>query len=126
MTEGMANNPILRDLFNDLTWADKPLGFRKWVYEWAASAYGLPTYRADEAWQILMATAYGPWRQAHQEALPAETVQALGSVPVDASNVHGAPAVAATLFELADAMSEALPLYACSDSVIAARPESHG
>ncbi|MDH6573864.1 hypothetical protein M2160_008971 [Streptomyces sp. SAI-117] len=122
MAEGTANNPILWDLFNDLTWADEPLDLREWVREWTASRYGAADAQADEAWQILMATAYGPWRHMHQGGLPAETLQALAGVPVDASHVHGAPEFAETLVQVADAMSEALPPYACTDSVIAAVP----
>ncbi|PSM39069.1 hypothetical protein C6Y14_34205 [Streptomyces dioscori] len=122
MAEGVGNNPVLWDLFNDLTWAGQPIDLRSWVQEWTASRYGAADPQANEAWRILLRTAYGPWRHGTQGGLPAETVQALAGIPVDAAEVHGAPEFAATLLQVEDAMTEAVPPYASTDSVIAAVP----
>ncbi|MFE0359001.1 alpha-N-acetylglucosaminidase [Streptomyces nigra] len=122
MAEGIGNNPVLWDLFHDLTWEEGPVDLRSWMRRWTASRYGAADPQADEAWRILLATAYGPWRHGRHGGLPAETVQALAGLPVDASNVHGAPAFAQMLGRLEGAMSDAVPPYACTDSVIAAVP----
>ncbi|WP_225627450.1 alpha-N-acetylglucosaminidase TIM-barrel domain-containing protein [Streptomyces werraensis] len=122
MAEGTGNNPVLWDLFHDLTWADGPLDLPSWMREWTASRYGAADPHAEEAWRILLTTAYGPWRHGQHGGLPAETMQALAGVPVDAADVHGAPAFAEMLAQLAGEMSEAVPAYACTDSVIAAVP----
>jgi hypothetical protein len=122
MAEGVGNNPVLWDLFADLTWAAGPLDLRRWVREWTAARYGAADAQAEEAWRILLRTAYGPWRHGERGGLPAETGQALAGVPVDAADVRGAPEFAAALVLLEDAMSEAATPYAGTDSVIAAVP----
>ncbi|MFF9490139.1 alpha-N-acetylglucosaminidase TIM-barrel domain-containing protein [Streptomyces sp. NPDC014676] len=122
MAEGLVNNPVLWDLFHDLTWADGPVDLGEWMREWTTSRYGAADAQAEEAWRNLLATAYGPWRHGRNGGLPAETVQALAGLPVDAADVHGAPAFAEMLAQLAGEMSEAVPAYAATDSVIAAVP----
>ncbi|WP_236795067.1 alpha-N-acetylglucosaminidase [Amycolatopsis sp. GM8] len=122
MAEGVGNNPVLWDLFHDLTWADGPLDLGQWVRDWTASRYGAADLQADEAWRILLRTAYGPWRHGERGGLPAETAQALAGMPVDAADVRGVPEFAAMLDQVEDAMSEASSPYASTDSVIAAVP----
>ncbi|GAA1712921.1 alpha-N-acetylglucosaminidase [Kribbella yunnanensis] len=122
MAEGVENNPVLWDLFHDLSWANRPLDLDKWLPEWTAARYGGADPKADEAWQILLRTAYGPWRHGAQDGLPAETMQALAGLPVDAAAVEGAPEVAAMIELLGSAMAEGPLPYASTDSVIAAVP----
>ncbi|GHF32147.1 alpha-N-acetylglucosaminidase [Amycolatopsis bartoniae] len=122
MAEGVANNPVLWDLFHDLTWATEPVDLGAWVREWTTSRYGAADARADEAWRVLLRTAYGPWRHDKSGRLPAETAQALAGLPVDAADVRGVPAFSAMIDQLADAMSEVASPYASTDSVIAAVP----
>lgn len=122
MAEGVANNPVLWDLFHDLTWADGPVDLDRWLGEWTASRYGAADASADEAWRILLNTAYGPWRHDGKGGIPAETLRALAGLPVDAAEVEGVPELAAALGDLESAMSENSSQYAGTDSVIAAVP----
>ncbi|MBB4684398.1 alpha-N-acetylglucosaminidase [Amycolatopsis jiangsuensis] len=122
MAEGVDNNPVLWDLFHDLAWAPGPVELRSWLPEWTASRYGAADSGADEAWRILLRTAYGPWRHANRGGLPAETAQALAGLPVDAADVRGAPGFAEMLDHVEDAMSETSSPYASTDSVLAAVP----
>ncbi|MFD4640084.1 alpha-N-acetylglucosaminidase TIM-barrel domain-containing protein [Lentzea sp. NPDC058436] len=122
MAEGVANNPVLWDLFHDLTWAGAPVDLGAWLREWTVSRYGAADDRAHEAWRILLRTAYGPWRHDGKGGLPAETVQALAGLPVDAAEVRGVPELAASLGALETAMSENSSPYAVTDSVIASVP----
>jgi alpha-N-acetylglucosaminidase len=128
MAEGVANNPVVWDLFHDLSWTTVPIDLDAWLDEWIRARYGILTPEAREAWRALHATAYGPWRVADSAPLPKETVLAVIGQPVDAATVESValPDGMAGMFgDAADDGAEALELfsfYSGTDSVIAAVP----
>jgi alpha-N-acetylglucosaminidase len=128
MAEGVANNPVVWDLFHDLTWTTAPLDLDAWLDEWIRARYGALAPEARDAWRVLRSTAYGPWRVAESAPLPKETVLAVIGQPVDAATLDQVtlPEGMAGMFgDAADNGAEALELftfYSGTDSVIAAVP----
>jgi alpha-N-acetylglucosaminidase len=128
MAEGVANNPVVWDLFHDLTWTDRPIDLSSWLDEWIAARYGALTPAARDGWAVLRNSAYGPWRVPESAGLPKETVLAVIGQPVDAATVDSVElpeGMSAMFGDDAESGAEALEMfsfYSGTDSVIAAVP----
>ncbi|WP_245633988.1 alpha-N-acetylglucosaminidase, partial [Amycolatopsis jejuensis] len=70
MAEGVANNPVLWDLFSDLAWADGEIQLGPWLDEWTTARYGVADEHARRAWQTLIGAAFGAWRHENQGTTP--------------------------------------------------------
>ncbi|WP_375399570.1 alpha-N-acetylglucosaminidase TIM-barrel domain-containing protein [uncultured Amnibacterium sp.] len=125
--EGVANNPVVWDLFHDLTWTTRPIDLDDWLPKWVIARYGAHDEDAIAAWQVLRQTAYGPWRTAESAPPPPESTLALAGEEVDAGSRDRAPSSALLPMttigaEDADEQLGAFSFYAGTDSVIAAIP----
>ncbi len=56
--EGTTQNPVFYNLVFDMMWRDAPVDVRCWVHDYARRRYGAPSAAAQEAWDILLETAY--------------------------------------------------------------------
>jgi Alpha-N-acetylglucosaminidase (NAGLU) tim-barrel domain/Alpha-N-acetylglucosaminidase (NAGLU) C-terminal domain len=125
MAEGVANNPIVWDLFHDVAWANEAIDLEAWTADWVAARYGSDSPEALEAWQQAEAVAYGRWRTESKGALPEETRLTLAGETVDA----GTPASdqGETVWNITDdaEITEVFEMYAGTDSVIASVPSIH-
>ncbi|RZQ61566.1 hypothetical protein EWH70_24045 [Amycolatopsis suaedae] len=121
MAEGVANNPVLWDLFSDLAWADGEIHIGRWLDEWTTARYGTADEHARAAWTTLAGTAYAAWRQDGAGSTPVESQQAMAGNTVDAADpARGlVPAAVDPAGSSADAFT--MP-YSSTDSVIAAVP----
>ncbi|WP_306204633.1 alpha-N-acetylglucosaminidase [Actinoplanes sp. RD1] len=123
MAEGVGNNPVVWDLFGDLTWADRPVDLDAWIRTWTTARYGAADENALSAWRTLLDTAYRSWRPETTARLSDEATRALAGSPVDAGAVDRDAAVAAVLDTSGDLA--AFQVYASTDSVFAAVPSTH-
>ena len=122
MAEGVANNPVVWDLFHDLAWTTDPIDLDAWLVEWVEARYGVSGGAAVEAWRLLQA-AYGPWRAAVAKPMPPETGAAVGGMPVDAAAVPQTSELGTMLDSLGDVEAlEDFEFYSGTDSVIGAIP----
>jgi hypothetical protein len=127
MAEGVANNPVVWDLFHDLVWTREVLDLDDWFGLWLRARYGRVSDGALEAWRVLRAHAYGPWRTDGTADAPKEVVLTAMGRPVDAATVGDidlGPSPFAIPMDQ-DGVEEALALftfYAGTDSVVAALP----
>jgi alpha-N-acetylglucosaminidase len=128
MAEGVANNPVVWDLFHDLAWTTEPIDLDVWLDQWITARYGRLTPAAQEAWRVLRSTAYGPWRSGGAGGLPKETGLAVSGVPVDAATVAtvALPEGVAAMFggdaEAVAETPEVVSFYSGTDSIIASVP----
>ncbi len=58
MMEGLGNNPIVPDFVMDITWRSSVPDLDAWVRDYVTRRYGVTNTLAQEAWQILLETAY--------------------------------------------------------------------
>ncbi|RBQ17060.1 hypothetical protein DP939_26595 [Spongiactinospora rosea] len=93
MAEGVDTNPVVWDLFADLTWAGEPIDLDTWLPRWVWSRYGQVDPDALAAWRTLRASAYANW----------------------------GPPLETQLDDMPDIAGE-LDVYAATDSVFAAEP----
>jgi alpha-N-acetylglucosaminidase len=126
MAEGVANNPVVWDLFHDLTWTTDPIDLDTWTDRWIQARYGVLTDAARTAWDVLRRYAYGPWRIAETEPVTKEGMLAVLNTPVDAATLDSVEAPTSMLpvpdGEESAAALEMFEFYASTDSVIAAVP----
>lgn len=125
MAEGVANNPVLWDLFSDLAWAEDDIKLGPWLDDWTAARYGAVNDHARAAWQTLLDTAFGPWRHDNTGAIPAESHHAMANTAVDAADVGSEPDPGGPFaaMEAADhSLATFVMPYGSTDSVIAAVP----
>jgi alpha-N-acetylglucosaminidase len=57
--EGLDTNPVVFDLFTEMAWRKEPVDLRNWIEDYASRRYGGYDDHAQNAWKILMQTAYG-------------------------------------------------------------------
>ena len=57
-TEGLDTNPFAFDLYTEMAWHTAPVNLPHWTEEYATRRYGAKDAHAQEAWQILLKTAY--------------------------------------------------------------------
>lgn len=58
-TEGMDTNPFAFDLYTEMAWHRNPVDLISWTNAYALRRYGAFDPYAQQAWQILLKTAYG-------------------------------------------------------------------
>lgn len=58
-TEGMDTNPFAFDLFTEMAWRTATFDLSRWTAEYAQRRYGAADPHALQAWQTMLATAYG-------------------------------------------------------------------
>ncbi|MEV5493904.1 alpha-N-acetylglucosaminidase TIM-barrel domain-containing protein [Nonomuraea fuscirosea] len=61
MAEGVHTNPVVWDLFADLTWTSEPVDLDAWLADWAHARYGAADPDALAAWRLLRSSAYATW-----------------------------------------------------------------
>ncbi|WP_083459647.1 alpha-N-acetylglucosaminidase [Jiangella muralis] len=124
MAEGVANNPVVWDLFHDLAWTTEPIDLDAWFEEWVEARYGQSTEGATAAWRVLRTHAYGPWRVDETAPTPKETALVGIGQPVDIATLDATTVPA--IFEAPHADDPdafaAFVVYAGTDSVVAAVP----
>jgi hypothetical protein len=125
MAEGVANNPIVWDLFHDIAWTTQAIDLEEWLADWVASRYGTENPLAVEAWLAIIETAYGDWRAAPTADPPAEMQLALTGSLIDAGVAPDDDGP--TLWDVSedDQMAEFFDNYTSTDSVIASVPSLH-
>ena len=57
--EGMDTNPYVFDLFTEMGWHSEPVDLSEWTADYVTRRYGINDPHAQNAWQILLKTAYG-------------------------------------------------------------------
>jgi alpha-N-acetylglucosaminidase len=58
--EGIENNPVFYDLQCEMIWRNEPVDINTWLKGYAKRRYGAESEKANQAWTILLKTAYGP------------------------------------------------------------------
>jgi len=81
--EGIENNPVFYDLQCEMIWRNDPVDINAWLKGYAKRRYGAESAKANQAWEILLKTAYGPKTTATEPssmlaARPALTVKKSG------------------------------------------------
>lgn len=125
MAEGVANNPVLWDLFSDVAWTQDAIDVDAWLGAWVQARYGSTDGDLLHVWHVLLDTCYGPWRHDRSGSIPAETARALQDRPVDAADGGSREGTTTTIFDLAaddEHDMSVFQFYASTDSVIAAIP----
>lgn len=56
--EAIENSPIVYDLLFDMTWEQDPINYRTWTKDYIERRYGGTDAKIEEAWDILLDTAY--------------------------------------------------------------------
>ncbi|WP_241677177.1 alpha-N-acetylglucosaminidase TIM-barrel domain-containing protein [Bifidobacterium jacchi] len=56
--EAIDNSPIVYELLFDMTWEQDPIDWRAWTRDYAERRYGGTDKTIEQAWQILLDTAY--------------------------------------------------------------------
>lgn len=56
--EGTHLNPVVQDLFGEMTWREDPVDLDSWVTDYAQRRYGVDDPNLREAWKTLLRTAY--------------------------------------------------------------------
>jgi alpha-N-acetylglucosaminidase len=56
--EGMVQNPVFYDIVFDQFWSNGPVDVKSWLKKYARRRYGVQSDSADQAWMILLETAY--------------------------------------------------------------------
>ena len=77
--EALENSPVVYELLFDTTWSKDPIDYDKWIEKYAKRRAGGTTDSLQEAWDILVETAYADKNIYYQGA--AETV--INSRPAD-------------------------------------------
>lgn len=84
--EAINNSPMVYELLFDMTWSKDPINYREWVQDYANRRYGGTTDEIQEAWNILMNTAYAKKDSYYQgasesviNAKPADTINSASS-----------------------------------------------
>ncbi|HEY4460008.1 MAG TPA: alpha-N-acetylglucosaminidase [Pseudonocardiaceae bacterium] len=57
--EGTDTNPVLADFLTDMFWRTESVDLPGWITDYASRRYGADDPQARQAWQLLLATAYG-------------------------------------------------------------------
>jgi alpha-N-acetylglucosaminidase len=57
-TEGLDTNPFAFDLYTEMAWHSTPINLPNWTEAYATRRYGSKDAHAQQAWQILLTTAY--------------------------------------------------------------------
>lgn len=57
--EGTDTNPVLADFLTDMFWRTESVDLSAWITGYATRRYGTDDPQARQAWQVLLATAYG-------------------------------------------------------------------
>jgi alpha-N-acetylglucosaminidase len=57
-TEGLDTNPFAFDLYTEMAWHSTPVNLHDWTEAYATRRYGAEDAHAQQAWQILLNTAY--------------------------------------------------------------------
>lgn len=70
--EALENSPVVYELLFDMTWSSDPIDSTKWVEKYAERRAGGTNKKLEEAWEILVDTAYSVKKEYFQGA--AETV----------------------------------------------------
>ncbi|WP_431075538.1 alpha-N-acetylglucosaminidase TIM-barrel domain-containing protein [Microbacterium phyllosphaerae] len=123
MAEGVSNNPVVWDLFSDMTWTSTSIDLDTWLDDWVVSRYGSSHDGARRAWSLLRDTAYSTWRASSSGPPSSESFLARTGQPVDAA----VPMVmsSSTPLPMSDDSAkefEMFEYYAGTDSIIAAVP----
>lgn len=58
LMEGFGYNPVVYDFLTEMTWRTEVPKLESWVAEFARRRYGRPNAAADEAWKLLVESAY--------------------------------------------------------------------
>ncbi|GII96398.1 alpha-N-acetylglucosaminidase [Sinosporangium siamense] len=61
MAEGVDTNPVVWDLFADLTWTERPIDLGEWLPGWVRARYGQDDPDALAAWRVLRESVYADW-----------------------------------------------------------------
>lgn len=84
--EAINNSPMVYELLFDMTWTKDPINYREWVQDYAERRYGGTNESIEEAWDILLDTAYakkGEYYQGASESVinarPADTINSASS-----------------------------------------------
>lgn len=84
--EAINNSPMVYELLFDMTWTKDPINYREWVQDYAERRYGGTTDDIQEAWNILMNTAYAKKDSYYQgasesiiNAMPADTINSVSA-----------------------------------------------
>lgn len=56
--EGLGCNPVIHDFLADMTWRSEVPEVEDWLAEYVHRRYGQKNPKADEAWRLLLASAY--------------------------------------------------------------------
>ncbi|MDO4437562.1 MAG: alpha-N-acetylglucosaminidase TIM-barrel domain-containing protein [Coriobacteriaceae bacterium] len=56
--EAIDNSPIVYELLFDMTWEQDPVDYRAWTHDYVERRYGGTDPKIEEAWDILLDTAY--------------------------------------------------------------------
>jgi alpha-N-acetylglucosaminidase len=70
--EGINNNPVAYDLMAELAWNSDITDVSQWIEGYVKYRYGTSEKKLNEAWQLLLQTAYGS-PQVYQEG-PSESI----------------------------------------------------
>jgi len=70
--EGINNNPVAYDLMLELGWHQDPLKVNEWIKGYQGYRYGKSNAKLNEAWQLLLETAYSS-PEIYQEG-PSESI----------------------------------------------------
>lgn len=60
--EATENNPVVYELAAEMAWYQKRPDVREWVQDYATARYGVKDVKMQEAWDVLLQTAYGKKR----------------------------------------------------------------
>ena len=60
MMEGIFQNPVYLQMSSDLIWRNGPVDAAAWLHDYARRRYGAESSGANQAWDLLLATAYAP------------------------------------------------------------------
>ena len=58
VNEGLGYNPVVHDLMFEMAWRDEPVDLKQWIGAYALHRYGRLNEDAQQAWRLLLATAY--------------------------------------------------------------------
>lgn len=56
--EALNNSPMVYELMSDMIWERDPINFREWIYDYIEARYGTQHPAMQQAWDLLLETAY--------------------------------------------------------------------
>lgn len=87
--EGTDTNPVLADFLTDMFWRTEPVDLPTWITGYAARRYGADDPQARQAWQLLLATAYGTTdNPGNVDTAPDSLFNALPSLTAASADVY--------------------------------------